>query len=476
MKRLLKWRHFRKSSNNNIWLCRHPPFILAFVLCYGQIHAVLNCRPSRNGLFRICEIPEDIPPYPFDRGVPIDRNFSSPSKKHFDTNQRSRFNKESYRVEKRNSKFLPTFVGSPSPDQKTAVRFCMERAEENWKSNWEVKIRVNFSDLGDPFLLGTGQPSRNWLVDNYICPMPLAEAVLDEDLNSGDAGNAKFEILMTLNTGAKWHLGLDAKPPSGTYDLVTVCLHEVYHGLFMSGGNIAIAFNSKNLSYSAFFLREDATGRFDSFMANQDDCNITAYKNSPSNLGTVLTGNNLWFVSESERVAKLFSPRPYTPGSSIYHLSEAEYGTDDDQNGLMTPAIGSNFAQHNPGPIVNQMQSLILDVKGNAGADACEKVTPPKVDDTPITGGPGDQTGNGDREEGGQADGFILTIGDKEISGWILVGGAAGAVAAIVVISIVMRGVLSSKKSKEPKQARPQRRVHAGDLNFASGGNGGGIV
>lgn len=352
----------------------------------------------------------------------------------------------------------------------------MQLAGSNWISPIPVTVRVNFSNIGDSLILGQGQPTRNWVVNDYICPVALAEAVVGEELNAAYPGIAKFDILMTLNTQADWYTGLDARPPPGKFDLVTVCLHEVYHGLFMSGGNIGISLSPVDLTYSAIFVRESVTGRFDAFMANQDGCNITAYKDDPRSLGTVLTGNNLWFVSESRRIARLYAPRPYLAGSSLYHLSEADYGAGDGTNNdLMTPAIGSNYGQHNAGPIMTQMQNLVLNVEGRVGADQCEVVNPPEVDDTQIEQGTGNEGDSGRENEEVGGGGFSFQIGDRTVNGWAVVGGAAGGLVAVLVVGFVARGVVSARRRDARQRAQPRRRVDAA-MNIANGGNGGGVV
>lgn len=411
--------------------------------------------------FTLCEVTQDIPPIPFDKAVPVDRNFSSP---YLPTPSPSPFLRQSRAS---TSKFVGTILNNPSPTHKKAIDYCMKLAGTHWTSNIPVSVRVNFSNLGNSLILGQGQPTRNWVVNDYICPVALAEAVVEEELNAMYSGIGKFDVLITLNTATSWYTGLDARPPSRYYDLVTVCLHEIYHGLFMSGGNIAVSLSPNTLAYAAFFVTSSVTGRFDSFMANQDGCNITAYKKDPSSLGTVLTGNNLWFVTESERVAKLYAPKPYIAGSSLYHLSETDYGGwDGENNDLMTPAIGSNYAQHNIGPIMSRIQALVLDIEGKVGADRCEVVNPPEVDNTPIDQDTGNSTGP--REvDGSGLGGFVVKIGDTVVNGWVFVG-AAGGLVALVVVSVVVRCVLSGRKKKE----RPRRRVQQ-PMRF---GNAGGVV
>ncbi|PXF46752.1 hypothetical protein BWQ96_03443 [Gracilariopsis chorda] len=430
--------------------------------------SALNCTTKRG--FKLCEIPFDLPPHPVDYGEPVDRNISRPRK-------RTPL-QDNVTLRQSSTQFLPTFIGEASSSQKGAVHYCMALASETWDSSIPVTVRVNFSDMGNNLLLGSAQPSRSWIVNEFICPVALAEAVVAEDLNVDLPDQSSFDILMTLNTRAKWYEGTDARTPRGHFDLVTVCLHEIHHGLFMTGGNIGIRRSPVDQSYSAVFFRENVGGRFDAFMANQDNCQISAYGDSPQHLGTVLTGNNLWFSSEGERIGRLHSPTPFISGSSLYHLSESAYGFSGDDNDLMTPAIGSNYGQHNVGTIISQIQTLILDIDGTPGAKQCATVNAPVIDNTPII-----QPNPNPKDEGGEnlftcgEEGFMLAIGSHCINGWIIVGAGVGGFAAIVVMAIVVSTVLSTKPSRSPRGEGRRRERRSGEGYISeTDGNGGGLV
>ena len=62
-------------------------------------------------------------------------------------------------------------------------------------------------------------------------PSALANALAGVDLDI-----AEPELEINVTTGDFWYYGLDGKCPSSKYDLVSVILHEMAHGLgFMSG-------------------------------------------------------------------------------------------------------------------------------------------------------------------------------------------------------------------------------------------------
>ncbi|KAI0567682.1 hypothetical protein FGB62_1g433 [Gracilaria domingensis] len=448
---------------------RREPTIALLLIMFQLFHSnfALNCT-VKNGL-KLCEIPVDIPPPPFDYGIPFDRNISRPRIRPIQ--------QEKLTVRQSKGQFIADIVGERTASRAEAIDYCMELASETWPSAIPVTVKVNFSDLGGGLVLGSAQPSRSWIVNDYICPVALAEAAVLEDLNDGLNGNSGYDILMTINTGARWYEGRDAQAPRGHFDMVTVCLHEIHHGLYMTSGNIGISYSSVHQSYSAVFLREEVAGRFDAFMANQDGCQISSYRDSPQQLGTVLTGNNLWFGSESKIVARLHAPTPYVSGSSLYHLSESVYGHSGDDNDLMTPAIGSNYAQHNIGTVVTEMQELIMKVDGKPGAKVCATVNAPEVDNTPIAeqrpGVPNVDTGN---ESGCGGQGFTVSLAGKCVNGWLLVGSGIAGLAFVVisgiVASIVISGGRKQRAMQEHRRRQRRERVHIA----AGGGNGGELV
>ncbi|NCA25418.1 MAG: fibronectin, partial [Actinobacteria bacterium] len=59
----------------------------------------------------------------------------------------------------------------------------------------------------------------------------LANALAGRDLDVNDP-----ELVIEVSSNANWYFGVDGKCPPRSYDLVSVILHEMAHGLgFMSG-------------------------------------------------------------------------------------------------------------------------------------------------------------------------------------------------------------------------------------------------
>ncbi|MGD0754716.1 MAG: T9SS type A sorting domain-containing protein [Bacteroidales bacterium] len=180
-------------------------------------------------------------------------------------------------------------------------------------------------------------------------PVALAEKIADKSLNADLQGDITLEVNSSMN----WYLGTDGKTPVQKYDLVTVVLHEICHGLgffdsFSSDGTFgSYGFNSVPLIY-------------DTFVENFEGSRLTdtlKFLNYSVALEKQLIGNQLYFngpllkkysasVNYSNLRAKLYAPATWDPGSSISHLDESATLR---VNSLMTPFIDLGEAIHDPG-------------------------------------------------------------------------------------------------------------------------------
>lgn len=358
------------------------------------------------------------------------------------------------------SLFNATIVGDVTPSKTRAIAECMRLAGEEWPSDVRVDVHVTFRPFSQTNMLGSAASTSTWRIANFVCPAALASAILKYPVNEQNGERDEYEIVMTLNSNANWYTNVDGNPTAGTYDLVTVCLHEVYHGLFMTGYNLAVQLTSEG-EYRGYYLDSSLPGRFDAFMANQDGCNINGYTTKSNHLGTALTGNNLWFVAGKEIIARLHAPRPYEQGSSWYHLSESAYGSGDDGNDLMTPVISTSYAQHQAGAVVTRMMQALLDVRTQLGAENCQNMTDPVISNITIGGGGGaGVSDNPNQSYGSEGSGpFLVKLGDTVVSGWIFVGAGIAAIVLLSSALIIVRVASSAARGVRSLHARPVRRV-----------------
>lgn len=242
------------------------------------------------------------------------------------------------------------------------AKAAFQHAVDIWsgilKSDVIIRISADW-ELLDPGVLGSAGSngsSRNFegapLADiDY--PIALAEKLARRDLNSTFAA----DINANFSSGIDWYYGLDGNPGPGQYDLVSVVLHEIGHGLGIAGSFGAnVANQIADHSLFTGFPRIYDTYLF----AGSNQIIDREVYDSQSAIYQVTTSGNITFNSDiaqarnSNNLPPVFAPSPYNPGSSISHLDESSYPAGD-PNSLMTPQIGQAEAIHDPGDVLYGM-------------------------------------------------------------------------------------------------------------------------
>ena len=212
----------------------------------------------------------------------------------------------------------------------------------------EIRIDANFDPLpctDVSAVLGEAGPNtvhRDFVgapLPNTWYPQALANSFAGFDVlpNVSDIG-AVFNsaIGTTCPFPIVWYYGLDANPPSGKLDFVSVVLHELGHGLgFIS--QVDLASGAKLAGRDDIFsnnLEDHSTGKLYPQMTDAE--RITASQN---------TGNLHWVganvVAASGRLTggvdppghvRMYAPNPQQPGSSVSH-----FDTTVTPNELMEP-------------------------------------------------------------------------------------------------------------------------------------------
>ncbi|MCJ7535681.1 MAG: immune inhibitor A, partial [Anaerolineales bacterium] len=211
-------------------------------------------------------------------------------------------------------------------------------------------IKACWASLPSPSILGY---SGGGTLSRDFAGAPLTNtwytASLANSLYGSDLDPANEDVHITYNTNFSWYTGLDANPPGGTYDLVTVATHEIGHGLNFAGSAI------QSGATGSYGYGTGYPNVYDTFMRNYSGTLLINYTNPSAALGTLLTSGSLWFhgtnamaANGSSRV-KMYAPPTWATGSSYSHLDYATFaGTI---NSMMVYAIPSSTANHNTGPI-----------------------------------------------------------------------------------------------------------------------------
>lgn len=200
---------------------------------------------------------------------------------------------------------------------------------------------------------------------NVWYPTPLAEALTGRDLNAGEA-----DINMSINGNINWYYGIDGKAQAGKYDMITVLLHEIAHGLGFSSSMSVV-----NSSTQGQYGQSGSAYIFDTFMQDSQKIKLTNasfYGNPSTGLKVPLISNALYFGLSNTRFAntlpQLYAPSPFKEGSSFSHFDESAYpaGTT---NSLMSPSVRAAEVNQNPGELLlnclSEMGWYISGLTGN---------------------------------------------------------------------------------------------------------------
>ena len=252
-----------------------------------------------------------------------------------------------------NLEFGPLFPEEAKP--------AVERAADIWSQCIETVIPVNVMAIWDslpPNILGQAGPYEvvhdfdGAQEANRQYPIALANQLAGEDLNPEAP-----DMVVKIAEDAEWYLALDGQVPDTLYDLVSVALHEMCHGL----GFLGSANHNGNSGFLGF---QGIPCIFDQFVEESDQTSVLDYVSGTVTLGNVLESDALFWGGENGGDAlefgrpRLYAPTNWAPGASFSHLRENSY-PNGDVNSLMTPFINTAESIHTPGGIsLGMMQDM----------------------------------------------------------------------------------------------------------------------
>lgn len=244
---------------------------------------------------------------------------------------------------------IVTYVNFPE-EAKKAFEYAISIWEQSIYSPVPIKVVANWEKLSGN-VLGNGKPSlfyRNFKgapQPNVYYPVALVEKITGKEYNkSSDA-----DITCSFNKSMPWYFGTNGKTPVTQYDFVTAVLHEIGHGLGISG------FFSTENGVAKYSNSSNSPSVYDYYVYNSNQQRVADQSLFPSpsaELTKQLTSNLLIFnySTETNEVlgASIYAPSTWANGISIYHLKKTGASTGT-PNELMSAHAYKGEAIHNPG-------------------------------------------------------------------------------------------------------------------------------
>lgn len=249
------------------------------------------------------------------------------------------------------SKFDVTYNNFPDW-AKNEVQASLDIWAANFRSSVAITVDATWERSKSENILGsarggsyfssfTGAPDPGlWYVS------ALANALAGKDLDRNNP-----EIIIQVNSEASWNSRGDGMPARGEYDLKSVFLHEVGHGLgFSSNDSYELVSGVGTLSMPT---------PFDAYLQTEDGKRLADLPSPSKELGTALTSSLVWsgalgITANGGIKPKMFTPLTYEPGSSTSHLDESTF-TNAGLDSVMTPRLDSGEIFVGPGPLVLAM-------------------------------------------------------------------------------------------------------------------------
>lgn len=249
------------------------------------------------------------------------------------------------------SKIVVKYINFPKWTE-VQVQAAVDVWAENFESKVPINIEATWGRSSSFSVLGSARPGSYF--SNFPSapdpslwyPSALANALAGKDLDRDNP-----EIIITVNSLASWYRGGGVGPSKTEYDLQSVMLHEIAHGLgFLSTD-----------SYDEFFGYGsiDQPTPYDAYAQTGDGRRLSDLPSPSLELGEALTSKLVWsgvngIAANGGVKPILYSPKKYEDGSSISHLDEATFDNAG-KNAVMSPNLAAGEIFHEPGPLLLAM-------------------------------------------------------------------------------------------------------------------------
>ena len=249
------------------------------------------------------------------------------------------------------SKFSVKYNNFPEWAKKE-VQASIDVWSANFKSSVVVSVDASWGRSSSWGVLGSARPGSFFSAfSGAPDPSLWYASALANALAGKDLDKANPEIVIQVNSAAAWNTRGDGVPTNNEYDLQSVFLHEIGHGLgFLS-----------NDAYDPFFGLGslDQPTPFDAYLQTADGRRLADLPTPSKELGVALTSSLVWSGVNAVKAnggikPKMYTPARYESGSSTSHLDEATFASSG-VDSVMTPSLDPGEIFKEPGPLLLAM-------------------------------------------------------------------------------------------------------------------------
>ena len=182
-------------------------------------------------------------------------------------------------------------------------------------------------------------------------PSALANALAGTDLDTRNP-----EIVIQVNSTKNWDQRGDGEPTTTEFDLQSVFIHEICHGLGFLSTDSYDTYPLSQTYRQGKIVRPTA---FDAYAQMPDGTRLADMPSPSYELGKAMTNTLVWSGPNGIKAnggvkPLLYSPSEYDGGSSVSHLDEDTFSSSG-KDSVMTPSLNAGEAFRDPGPLALAM-------------------------------------------------------------------------------------------------------------------------
>jgi len=251
------------------------------------------------------------------------------------------------------SNFKVDFTTTPAIYH-AAINAAVDVWSQNFVSQVPVKVKVYWGRQSSPAILASAAPGKfhtNFknIPDNDLWyASALADAIAGEDI---EPTIEEVTIRINSTNAPILYLGTDGNCPSNKYDLVSMILHEMGHGLgFLSNSDYDDLYGYGSIQQPT---------PYDAYAQLPDGRRLMDLDSPSLELGEAMTQPLVWSGANGIRANNgikplLYTPKEYEGGSSVSHLDEDTFANSP-RDAVMSPNLKMGEVFHLPGPLLIAM-------------------------------------------------------------------------------------------------------------------------